>query len=185
MNKYFISLMACLFVSTSTKLESISGNIESNIGLLFYSISVPSGHTTIIWDTPIDLCDKDVWILIKYRDRSLFYICNCGNSTPNSRNYPQGYEWGFTYPITNNDMLSFGTGYPTGTYIEDTGTFAMAEDSICLSGYTLRSKCWKEIQYKDVCIGYTNVPKKKKELFDDCLSTFKIHSIEKAGNQAT
>lgn len=176
MNKLLLAI-AGLLVTIQT--EIVSGVIDSNAGEVHYSIVVPSQHT--IQDLKPKNEDYDHWFLIKYRDRSMIYICNYAMISPNTRNFEQFYEYGFLYPLTNNTMITMGAGFPTGTWLVDTGTWAVAEDSLCISGYNRRSKCWKEIQYKDVCIGYIHVPKRKKELFDEYLSTFRIDSIKPTG----
>ena len=176
MNKsVFLLIVSMLTLTAATRMKTVSGMIESNIGDLSFTMTVPSPFRIERREYRLECIDT--WFLIKYFDRSMLYVCNCGSWTPNADKYPPGYEWGFDYPITNNDQLSFGTGYPTGTFLEDSGTFAMA-DSLCLSGLNNRSRYWKEIQYKDVCIGYTNVPERRKALFDESLATFKILSVQ-------
>jgi hypothetical protein len=47
-------------------------------------------------------------------------------------------------------------------------------DTFELSGMNSKSLFWKDIKIGKVSIGYDNVPKEKKELFDKSLKTLKM-----------
>ena len=174
MNKTILLVVLGLLIPSHA--ARISGVIFSYAGDVSFSMMVPPHYSTY----HSIVLDADELYQYEYRDNSFLYVCNHINYSPNGLNFEELMSKDSLYfllPLTNNPMLSFGTGLPSGTFIEDSGSFAMAEDSLCISGYNRSSKYWKEIQYKDVCIGYKNVPKRKKGVFDECLASFQIDSI--------
>ena len=55
-----------------------------------------------------------------------------------------------------------------------TNKIIVLPDTLELSGMNRKSLFWKDIKIGEVSIGYDNVPKENKELFDESLKTFKI-----------
>ena len=47
-------------------------------------------------------------------------------------------------------------------------------DSLTLEGRDKKGLYWKDIKMKQICVGYVNVPKEKKELFENALKSIKM-----------
>ena len=110
-----------------------------------YKIKVPKGyvnHKVISGNHGKEL---QFW----YKDSMLFYFGNeYGISTPNS------------YNINNNQQMR---NIKTKELLEN--------DTFNLEGTTYNNFVWRECNYKNITIGYMNVPKDKKEIFDKAINS--------------
>jgi len=102
-----------------------------------------------------------------YNDSSFIYITNFKN-TPNYENIKNLGDSVLQFRFQNEELTK------NVNELLGTNKITVLPDTFELSGMNKKSLFWKDIKIGKVSIGYNNVPKEKKELFDESLKTFRI-----------
>jgi hypothetical protein len=127
-----------------------------------YFLDVPKGYEFKGYKVTIEKESRYI-----YNDSSFIYITNFRN-TPNYENIKSLGD--------SISILRFQNEELTKQVNELLGKnqIAVLPDTFELSGLNSKSLFWKDIKIGKVSIGYDNVPKEKKELFDKSLKTLKM-----------
>lgn len=113
----------------------------------YYKIEVPNGYLNHLVISGNHGKEQQYW----YNDSTLFYFSDeTGITTPNYENISKNEE---TRSIRTKAILENDTFY--------------------LEGKDDKNLFWKECFYRDITIGYMNVPNEKKEIFDKAISSLR------------
>lgn len=156
MNK-FICLIISAFVLisckntanlTAVKFKTILNNSDGKSKKVNVSMKIPHNYTIKSYFAGNEWNAKEYW----YADSSVIYI------TSEKGIHTLNYE---------NVRRIKGAA----------ATRFLSKDTMSLTGKTQKNLYWKDIKLKELNIGYTNVPKNKKELFDKALESIKKKCI--------
>lgn len=141
---FFIISCKNINKSTTVKYKTEYNRKIGKIGKLRFSMKIPSNHTVLSYYAGGEWNAKEYW----YKDSSVIYITSeKGIHTLNYENLTKNEE---------NFMKRF-----------------LSKDTLTFSDTTQNGKFWKDVKLEHISIGYTNVPKEKKELFDKALKSLK------------
>lgn len=158
--KYLIGVF--LILTSCTMSKELSTVKYSPKAHLKYSLDVPKGCEIKLYEVTIEKERR-----YAYKDSSFIYITNF-RITPNYENIKSLGDSVLQFRFQNEEL--------TKAVNELLGKIQVAvlPDTFELSGVNSKSLFWKDIKIGEVSIGYNNVPKEKKELFDKSLKTLKM-----------
>ncbi|MBW6481217.1 MAG: hypothetical protein K0B37_17445 [Bacteroidales bacterium] len=127
-----------------------------------YYLDVPKGYEFKGYEVTIEKERRYV-----YNDSSFVYITNFMN-TPNYENIKSLGDSVLQLRFQNEELTK------QVNELLGKNQVTVLPDTFELSGMNSKSLFWKDIKIGKVSIGYDNVPKEKKELFDKSLKTLKM-----------
>jgi hypothetical protein len=127
-----------------------------------YYLDVPKGYEFKGYEVTIEKERRYV-----YNDSSFVYITNFRN-TPNYENIKSLGDSVLQLRFQNEELTK------QVNELLGKNNIRVLPDTFELSGMNSKSLFWKDIKIGKVSIGYDNVPKEKKELFDKSLKTLRI-----------
>jgi len=158
MKRYLIGMLL-IFLSCTTNKElcAVRDNLESHFKIL---MRIPKNYSGEMHES---IEEKEIRYI--YEDSSFIYITNF-TYTPNYKNIMNLSDSVFQYRFQNEELtreVNAILGKQFLTVLPDTFELSGHRDSLY----------WKDIKIGKISIGYINVPKEKKKLFDKSLKTFK------------
>ncbi len=129
---------------------------------LRYSLDVPNGYEIKGYEVTIEKERRYI-----YKDSSFIYFTNFRN-TPNYENIKNLGDSVLQLRFQNEELTK------QVNEILGKNQIAILPDTFELSGMNRKSLFWKDIKIGSISIGYDNVTKEKKELFENSLKTLKI-----------
>lgn len=158
--KYLIGVFIILTSCTMSKeLSTVKYSPKAH---LKYSLDVPKGYGIKGYEVTVEKERHYV-----YKDSSFIYITNFKN-TPNYENIKSLRDSVLQLRFQNEELTK------QVNELLGKNQVAVLPDTFELSGVNNKSLFWKDIKIGKVSIGYDNVPKEKKELFDKSLKTLKM-----------
>ena len=158
--KYLIGVVLILTSCTMSKdLTTIKYSPKANIK---YSLEVPKGYEVKGYEVTIEKERRYV-----YSDSSFIYITNF-RITPNYENIRSLGDSVLQLRFQNEELTK------QVNELLGKNQVTVLPDTFELSGKNSKSLYWKDIKVGLVSIGYENVPKEKKELFDKSLKTLRM-----------
>ena len=167
----YLHLVLSLLLLFSAPCDPLRLSISQPNGQsLSFKIQLPKGYTMVKTETGTDI---DELYCFEYGKHCMIYVSN--GRSPNIDNIRRTYAYPeLSIPITNNHLVKrISDSKPVGELLldDDDEWFFNMPDTLVLEG----KRCmyyWKEIEYTNICIGYTGVPSHKKNSFDEALSSF-------------
>lgn len=154
----FILVVFMASCITSKNMDTIKYN-PPTAGKHF--LDIPKGYNFVISEVSAEYEHK-----YKYEDSSFIYLTTF-DVTPNSENIENLGDSIYRYRFQNEELRK-EVNKMLGKEVMKT-----LPDTFKLSGKDKNDLFWKDIKYGEISIGYVNVPKEKKEVFDKSLETFK------------
>ena len=158
--KYLIGVF--LILTSCTMSKELSTVKYSPKAHLKYSLDVPKGYEIKGYEVTVEKERHYV-----YKDSSFIYITNFRN-TPNYENIKSLGDSVLQFRFQNEELTKQVNELLRKNQI------TILPDTFELSGVNSKSLFWKDIKIGKVSVGYDNVPKEKKELFDKSLKTLKM-----------
>lgn len=160
MRKYIIGTFLLLTSCTMSKDICVVRHVLTP--RLKYSLNIPMGYKIEQYEVTVE---KEIRYV--YKDSSFIYITNFCN-TPNYGNIKSLGDSILQYRFQNEELTKQINEILGKPFI------AVLPDTLQLSGTNSKSLFWKDIKIGKLSIGYCNVPKERKCLFDKSLKTIKI-----------
>lgn len=159
--KHLIGLVLVLLTSCTVNrdLNTVRYNHRDD---LKYSIDVPKDYEVKGYEVTTEIERRYV-----YDDSSYIYITNFTH-TPNYENIELLGDSILQYRFQNEELVT------EVNEILGKEELTVLPRRFELSGKNRKSLFWKDIKIGEVSIGYVNVPREKKELYDKSLKTFRI-----------
>lgn len=158
--KYLIGVF--LILTSCTMSKELSTVKYSPKAHLKYSLDVPKGYEIKGYEVTVEKERRYV-----YKDSSFIYITNF-RDTPNYENIKSLGDSVLQLRFQNEELTK------QVNELLGKNQVAVLPDTFELSWVNSKSLFWKDIKIGEVSIGYDNVPKEKKELFDKSLKTLKM-----------
>ncbi|NLF44317.1 MAG: hypothetical protein GX587_16620 [Bacteroidales bacterium] len=156
------ALLAVLMASCSISKDLVKIKFKPRESYPMYLLEVPKDYELKILSVTVE---KEYQFA--YRDSSMIYLTNFGN-TPNYENIKKMGDSIFNYRFQNDEMTE------EINQIMGREVIKVLPDTFELSGIDGNSLFWKDIKVGKISIGYQNVTKYRKELFDKSLKTLRI-----------
>lgn len=157
--KYIILLFYLFFSSCGSFTELRKVNYEfENIN---YTIKVPKGYEWFEYSTI-----EENMVQLNYPDSSCIY-CGSPDMTPNKRNIKSVNDSIYSLRFQNVPLaedINQSIGFKLITIRPDTLDIA-GQDSVGL--------LWRDVIIRDICVGYKNVKKSNKLLFDNAINSLR------------
>jgi len=159
--KYLIGVVLILISCSVNKNLTTVKYSPTNTYPKFY-LDIPKGYVFKGYEVTVEKERRYV-----YSDSYFIYITNF-RETPNYENIKSLGDSVLQFRFQNEELTK------DVNKLLGTNKITVLPDTFELSGMNRESLFWKDIKIGKVSFGYENVPKEKKELFDESLKTFKI-----------
>lgn len=155
----YIILLLLFFTSCGslTELKMLNCEIEG----VKYKIKVPKGYELYEYSTI-----EENMVQLNYPDSSCIY-CGSPDMTPNKRNIKSVNDSIYSLRFQNVPLaedINQSIGFKLITIRLDTLDIA-GQDSVGL--------LWRDVIIRDICVGYKNVKKSNKLLFDNAINSLR------------
>jgi hypothetical protein len=154
--------VSCVFTSEFVKIKYTSHISFINTKYMMY---IPNDYIDYFVITAGESESERDYL---YKDSSIIYITDYDVPYFNSKNIKALGD-----SISNFRFQSYELIELNNKLLKETGQ-KVYPDTVELSGINEKSLYWKDVRIKQISIGYCNVPKEKKEIFDKALKTLKI-----------
>ena len=159
--KYLLGVVLILSSCTTSK-DLTTVKYSSAQAYPKYYLDVPKGYDFKGYEVTVERERRYV-----YPDSSFVYITNFKN-TPNYENIHNLGDSVLQFRFQNEELAK------NVNELLGTNEIIVLPDTFELSGTNKKALFWKDIKIGEVSIGYDNVSKEKKKLFDESLKTFRI-----------
>ncbi|MDR0863366.1 MAG: hypothetical protein LBO74_00345 [Candidatus Symbiothrix sp.] len=161
MKKYAIILLFISLLSCGTNKIVFKCNFQK----IICSMAMPK----YTYQEQLESLDCEKCYVFNFTDSSFIYVLNSDNGNPNYTNIKNlgdsisNFRFQGVFRQINIDINN-QKGY---------ALLPILPEKFELSGEDDNSLFWKDIFMGEVSIGYKNVPKEKKDFFENCLKTFR------------
>jgi hypothetical protein len=159
MKKLIVYFFLVINIGCSLEKETVIVKYRSTRSSQIYYLDVPIGFAFKGYGVTIESENQYI-----YNDSSFIYISNFKN-TPNYYNIKELGDSIFQFRFQNEELVS------ELNQLIAKSIFNPLPDTFELSGQQKSGLYWKDIKLGQISVGYVNVPKEKRAIFDEAIES--------------